>query len=272
MWKRPTSWLSYDSVAETYERAAVPWFTPLGSDLVAAMGLSAASGVLDVGTGTGLVAGLASAEVRPEGLAIGIDPSIGMLRAARSVRGITVLAAMAPGLPFRDRSFDAVLANLVLSHLPDMSAGLVDMARVLVQGGRLGASAWGPTEPVEPDDQAHGADAVVARVRDECGLPATAPAHAAPWEEELREPQRLCGLLCEAGLVSVSAQLHNYRWTFSVPDFLAGWGSHGRYLRHFAGEARLRDFQRRAEIELRKRFGDEIRSVNHVWLVTGTKP
>lgn len=34
---RPAGWLSYDSLAETYRRVEVPWFTTLASGLVTAV-------------------------------------------------------------------------------------------------------------------------------------------------------------------------------------------------------------------------------------------
>jgi ubiquinone/menaquinone biosynthesis C-methylase UbiE len=74
---RPAGWLSYDTVGETYQRVAVPWFTKLASDLVSAVAPSAGDSVLDVGTGTGLTAGAALALVGPTGLVVGVDPSTG---------------------------------------------------------------------------------------------------------------------------------------------------------------------------------------------------
>jgi ubiquinone/menaquinone biosynthesis C-methylase UbiE len=81
-------WLSYDSVAETYERVAVPGFEPMALDLVAAVEISKAGSVLDVGAGTGLTAGLASAAVGSHGVVIGVDPSTAMLNLARARRRI----------------------------------------------------------------------------------------------------------------------------------------------------------------------------------------
>jgi ubiquinone/menaquinone biosynthesis C-methylase UbiE len=132
---RPMGWLSYDSGAETYERVAVPGFEPVALDLVAAVEISKAGSVLDVGAGTGRTAGLASAAVGSHGVVIGVDPSTAMLNLARARRRIIAVAAMAPGLPFPDASFDAVVANLVISHLPDLDKGLADMVRVLRPGG-----------------------------------------------------------------------------------------------------------------------------------------
>jgi ubiquinone/menaquinone biosynthesis C-methylase UbiE len=179
---RPMGWLSYDSVAETYERVAVPGLEPMALDLVAAVEISKAGSVLDVGTGTGLTAGLANAAVSSHGVVIGVDPSIAMLNLARARRRIIAVAAMAPGLPFPDASFDAVVANLAISHLPDLDTGLADMVRVLRPGGRLGVTAWAP-DPADPEDQGSEADDIIACVRSSCGLPSRAPVLGAPWEE-----------------------------------------------------------------------------------------
>jgi ubiquinone/menaquinone biosynthesis C-methylase UbiE len=128
---RSTGWLSYDSVAEIYDRVAVPWLKPMALDLLAAVEISKAGRVLDVGTGTGLTAGLARAAVGSHGIVVGVDPSTGMLHLARARRRIITVAAITPGLPFSDASFDAVVANFVISHFPDLDQGLADMVRVL---------------------------------------------------------------------------------------------------------------------------------------------
>jgi ubiquinone/menaquinone biosynthesis C-methylase UbiE len=133
--------MSYDSVAGTYQRVAVPWFTPIADDLIAAVEPCIGDKVLDLGTGTGLVASLAAAAVASSGLVVGIDPSRGMLGRIAPTSGFVTLAGMAPGLPFPDAVFDRVVANLVISHLPDLSAGLRDRQC----GGRPVATSATPT-------------------------------------------------------------------------------------------------------------------------------
>jgi SAM-dependent methyltransferase len=261
-------WLSYDSVVETYEEVAVPWFAPMARDLVVAMGISPGARVLDVGTGTGLTAEQVRDALGAGGAVVGVDPSMGMLRLARARRGVAVARAMAPHLPFADASFDAVIANLVVSHLPDLDVGLGDMARVLRPGGRLGATAWGP-EPNDTDDQSAEADAMVADARTACGLPSQAPAQAVPWEERLRSRTQLCDALHRAGLVEVHAELHLYRRNFALDHYLSGWGALGRYLRWESGVQRWGDFHQRAAAALRERFGDSVLSVKQAWVATG---
>jgi SAM-dependent methyltransferase len=264
------AWLSYDSVAEAYERVAVPWFTPLARDLVAAAGVSSGDHVLDIGTGTGLTAELAGEAVGPGGFVVGIDPSMRMLDLARERRGIAAVRAKVPGLPFPGASFDVVLANLVLSHLPDLVDGLSDIVRVLDPGGRLGATAWAPDST--DDDEGNEADRIVASARAACGLASEAPVKGAPWEEALRSRARLTGALGGAGLVHVEARLSTYRTVFTIDDYLVGWGGLGRYLRWHAGNDRWRSFTDQAAVTLRARFGDTIVVERQMWVATGAAP
>jgi len=269
MTTHPTGWCSYDSVAETYERVAVPWFEPMAADLVTALGTAPGDRILDVGTGTGLVASLAASVLSSRGSVVGLDPSVGMLRIARQHRGAAAVAGMAPGLPFPERCFDVVAANLVLSHVPDLAAGLDDLARVLRRGGRLGATAWGPGG-ADAEDQGTEADAIVGSVREACGLPGETPVDGAPWEEVLRDADELRRALGRAGLHDVELALRTYRHRFRIDEYVSGWGGLGRYLRSEVGEQRWRAFSDQAAAALHERLGDEVRSVKQAWAATGT--
>jgi ubiquinone/menaquinone biosynthesis C-methylase UbiE len=74
--------------------------------------------------------------------AVGVDPSLGAIRAARRVArqlnaSIDVAVADARHLPFPDQSFDVVFSYSVLQHLApvDVEQALAECARVLRPGG-----------------------------------------------------------------------------------------------------------------------------------------
>jgi demethylmenaquinone methyltransferase/2-methoxy-6-polyprenyl-1,4-benzoquinol methylase len=97
-------------------------------------GLKAGMRVLDIATGTGLVAREALATVGPTGVVIGLDPSAGMLGEARSL-GIPLVRALGERLPCADASFDFVSMGFALRHVADLDALFAEIRRVLKPGG-----------------------------------------------------------------------------------------------------------------------------------------
>jgi SAM-dependent methyltransferase len=91
--------------------------------------------VLDVGCGEGRFCRMLQAQ----GIACtGLDPTPALLAEARrrDANG-TYVEAGAEQLPFADGSFDLVISYLSLIDIPDISAAIPEMARVLKPGGRL---------------------------------------------------------------------------------------------------------------------------------------
>ena len=93
--------------------------------------------MLDLGAGTGRRArALAAAGVQ----CVGLEPSVAMLRvAARSAfaGGPAYVRGVGERLPFRDRSFDAVLCVNVLEFVTDVDAAVREAIRATKGGGRL---------------------------------------------------------------------------------------------------------------------------------------
>jgi arsenite methyltransferase len=95
---------------------------------------------LDVGSGPGNVTASLARVAGPDGLALGVDISEPMLaRAVRAQAGPQVgfLRADAQRLPFRDETFDAVVSIAMLQLIPNPSAALAEIARVLRPGARM---------------------------------------------------------------------------------------------------------------------------------------
>ncbi|HKP65942.1 MAG TPA: class I SAM-dependent methyltransferase [Casimicrobiaceae bacterium] len=100
-------------------------------DALRRAGLAARMQVLDVATGTGLVA----REARGLGaVVIGLDPSAGMLGEARRL-SYPLVRGLGERLPFRDACFDFVSMGFALRHVADLDALFAEMRRVLVPGG-----------------------------------------------------------------------------------------------------------------------------------------
>jgi demethylmenaquinone methyltransferase/2-methoxy-6-polyprenyl-1,4-benzoquinol methylase len=92
--------------------------------------------VLDACCGTG---DLALADVRAGGRVTGVDFSEEMLaRAERKAPELDWVRADAVALPFPDASFEAVTVGFGVRNLVDLEAGLVELERVLVPGGKFG--------------------------------------------------------------------------------------------------------------------------------------
>jgi demethylmenaquinone methyltransferase / 2-methoxy-6-polyprenyl-1,4-benzoquinol methylase len=105
--------------------------------LVASVAAKPGELVLDVATGTGMVAG--ALHERYACRVIGLDQSPDMLRAARDRNGLFagLVRGRAERLPFPDATFDHVTFTYLLRYVDDPPATLRELARVLRPGGRL---------------------------------------------------------------------------------------------------------------------------------------
>jgi demethylmenaquinone methyltransferase/2-methoxy-6-polyprenyl-1,4-benzoquinol methylase len=109
--------------------------------------------ILDVATGTGLVA---RALVERYGCAVvGVDQSADMLSGARRALSrrpdlasrIELRQGQAESLPFADEEFDHLTFTYLLRYVDDPAATLGELARVVKPGGRIAALDFGLPDP-----------------------------------------------------------------------------------------------------------------------------
>ncbi len=96
--------------------------------------------ILDVGSGAGQIAGHLIKYSDPDANITCFDLSPEMLRRARKLLRSDrprYLVADLSTLPFASESFDCVTCGYVLEHLADARAGLAELARVMVPGGKM---------------------------------------------------------------------------------------------------------------------------------------
>lgn len=135
--------LDTPELARTYENVSVDRQFRAGQQLLAALRLAPGAHVLDVGSGTGLLAEHAADLVGPGGRVVGIDPlPLRVEIASQRVRpNLRFEVGDANRLDaFADASFDAVYLNAVFHWLPDKRGPLAEFRRVLRPGGRLALS------------------------------------------------------------------------------------------------------------------------------------
>jgi ubiquinone/menaquinone biosynthesis C-methylase UbiE len=108
--------------------------------LLDAAHVGAQTHVLDVCCGPGYAAGAAAAR---GATAAGLDFSPAMLEAARAAHPrVAFFHGDAEALPWPDGSFDAVVSNFGVHHLPHPLIALAQAWRVLKPGGRLAFTVW----------------------------------------------------------------------------------------------------------------------------------
>jgi demethylmenaquinone methyltransferase/2-methoxy-6-polyprenyl-1,4-benzoquinol methylase len=131
----------------TYERSAT--VLSFGQDprwrryLVSRVGAKPSDRVLDVATGTGMVA---RALVAQYGCSVvGVDQSAGMLaEARRRANGhIELVEASAESLPFADGEFDALTFTYLFRYVDDPAATIRELARVVKPAGVVASLEFG---------------------------------------------------------------------------------------------------------------------------------
>ncbi|GMR07592.1 MAG: methyltransferase domain-containing protein [Gammaproteobacteria bacterium] len=139
----------FDTIAGGYDNPSMRLFPFVADKLVSIARLAPGEKVLDVATGTGMVAIAAAQMVAPQGRVMAIDMSQQMLdKADINIKKLTsgnvdLFEMDADSLDFRSNYFHAVLCSFGIFFLPDMLAGLKEWVRVTREGGRVAFTSFG---------------------------------------------------------------------------------------------------------------------------------
>ncbi|MEO6503226.1 MAG: class I SAM-dependent methyltransferase [Jatrophihabitantaceae bacterium] len=233
--------MSFEVDAAAYGAFMGRYSEPLAAEFAAYVGASAGQRALDVGCGPGaLTAVLVERLGSPAVTAV--DPSESFVSAIRQrLPGVDVGQARAERLPFPDRSFDLVLAQLVVHFLNDPVAGIAEMARVARPGGVVAACVWDHAGSLGPLGVFwRAARDLDPNARDESALPGTREGH-------------LVELFASAGLHPVEQTALTVSASFADADawwqpFTLGVGPVGTYVAGLDPEHRERLRARCAEL------------------------
>jgi ubiquinone/menaquinone biosynthesis C-methylase UbiE len=225
---------AYDNFMGRYSERLAPKFADFA-------GVQARQKVLDVGAGTGAL----TAELLRRDLEVAAaDPSPPFVAALqRKFPNADMRAAPAEDLPWPDETFDAALAQLVLTFMTSAPAGIAEMRRVVRPGGVVAACMW----------DRHGMDMLAAVSRTQEALAARGPTEALTLYRSRDEVE---GLFLGSGFADVKTELLEVEREYAGFDELwdtmqGGVGPAGAWLKTLDDETRAK-----ARDELHRQVGE----------------
>jgi ubiquinone/menaquinone biosynthesis C-methylase UbiE len=201
--KRDPNVIFEGSVPENYDRYLGPaLFGPFAQDITARLKSVQPKRVLELACGTGILTRQLRDNLDPAVRIVATDLNPGMLAFAqakfRADENVEWQEADASGLPFPDKSFDAVVCQFGFMFVPDKESAMRESYRVLSSGGALLFNVW---DAMERNSFAQIAHETIASFFD----------HDAPNFYELPfsfyDPDLIRGLLQKAGFNAIESSL-----------------------------------------------------------------
>jgi ubiquinone/menaquinone biosynthesis C-methylase UbiE len=193
---------TYNAAAEFFDDRALGFWERFGQATVDRLTLAPGGRVLDVCAGAGASAIPAAVQVGPTGRVVAVDLAENLLALAQDkgrhlgLCNLEIRLGDLEALDYRPESFDAVVIVFGIFFLPDMTASVSGLWRLVKPGGQLAVTTWGP-RLFEPANSLFW-DAVAA-VR-----PDLARAYN-PWDG-LTDPGAVRSLLLDAGATGVDVE------------------------------------------------------------------
>lgn len=207
----------WERAAAAYLRGFFALTREVASPMLDAAAVRAGDRVLDVATGHGDAAAVASGRGAQ---VTGVDFAGAMLTLARRRNPhITFEHADAQALPYDDASFDVVTMAFLLGHLGDPARALAEARRVLAPGGRIALTWWGPFARARGFGLVY--DAVVRHGRTDVNLP------PGPPFDQFSDPDVLTRALGEAKFGAVTVRELPLLWRLGSADEMFDAFLHG---------------------------------------------
>ena len=210
---------AWDKIAPGYDRTNTPTQMAIASEGLRRVGLRSGMSLLDVAAGSGALS-IPAARLGAQVTSIDLSPVMLQLLEARAKRERLVIQTKVmdgQALEFDDGTFDLVGSQFGVMLFPDLSKGILEMARVTKPGGRVLFLAYG--NPHEIDFLGFLVLAVRSVRPDFDGPPMDPP----PLEFRLADPETLRAELSSAGLKSATVETVTETTRFESGQDLWEW-------------------------------------------------
>ncbi|MEM9449909.1 MAG: class I SAM-dependent methyltransferase [Cyanobacteria bacterium P01_E01_bin.6] len=139
----------FNAASDRFDAPALSFWKRFGQQTVDRLSLGSGDRVLDVCCGTGASALPAAVSVGPTGQVLGIDLAESLLDLARNksqqrgLNNIEFRYGDFEKLDLPDESFDAIICVFGIFFVPDMTAAIRELLRMLRPSGKLAITSWG---------------------------------------------------------------------------------------------------------------------------------